>query len=115
QPVAVTFSGLTIRNGTNGNGLAGGIDIQGAANVTVQNSVVANNFAAFFNGGGINFSFAAGGTLTISNSTFSGNNANDKGGAIYNTGATLTILNSTFSANGSMNSTEGGAIMTFGP
>ena len=44
QPIAVTFSGLTIRNGWNGSGYAGGIDIQAAANVAVQNSIVANNY-----------------------------------------------------------------------
>jgi hypothetical protein len=46
------------------------------------------------------------GTLTVTNSTFSGNAAGNFGGAIYNTG-TLTVTNSTFSAN---NANNGGAI-----
>ena len=50
-----------------------------------------------------------GGTLTITNSTFSNNSApNSDGGAIYN-GGTLTITNSTFS-NNSAPVTAGGAI-----
>jgi uncharacterized protein YgiM (DUF1202 family) len=39
------------------------------------------------------------GTLTITNSTISGNNANNAGGGIYNASGTLTITNSTISGN----------------
>ena len=46
-------------------------------------------------GGGI---FNAG-TLTVTNSTFSGNSADGSGGAIFNGVGTLTITNSTFSGN----------------
>ena len=46
-------------------------------------------------GGGI---FNAGGTLTVSDSTFSGNSASADGGGIYSHG-TLTVSNSTFSGN----------------
>ena len=45
------------------------------------------------------------GTLTVSNSTFSGNNIDGFGGGIYNHG-TLTVSNSTFSGN----SVRGGGI-----
>ncbi len=39
------------------------------------------------------------GTLTVTNSTFSGNSAVDGGGGIYNSGGTLTVTDSTFSGN----------------
>src|SRR5262245_64129801 len=69
QPVAVTFAGLTIQNGFNEGG--GGIQIFSSANVTIQNSIIANNTAAFpESGGGIEFRVGSG-TLTVSNTTFS--------------------------------------------
>ena len=39
------------------------------------------------------------GTVTVSNSTFSGNIAAYEGGGIYNFGGTLTVSDSTFSGN----------------
>ncbi len=60
----------------------------------LQNLTIAHGKTTFGNGGGIsNF-----GTLTVANSTFSGNSPALYGGGIYNTG-TLTITNSTFSQN----------------
>jgi uncharacterized repeat protein (TIGR01451 family) len=59
--------------------------------LTVQNSTFSGNSAD--DGGGI----ANWGTLTVQNSTFSGNSADD-GGGIANWG-TLTVQNSTFSGN----------------
>jgi predicted outer membrane repeat protein len=111
QPVAVAFSGLTVRNGYNAGG--GGIQISSSANVTIQNSILANNTAYFpYNGGGIEFKGSSG-ALTVSNSTFSGNGAGGSGAAIANNGAALTILNSSFSGNGAK-SQHGGAIYTAG-
>ncbi len=40
-----------------------------------------------------------GGTLTVTNSTLSGNSADGYGGGIYNDGGTLTVTNSTLSGN----------------
>src|SRR5262245_52764056 len=45
QHVAVTFSGLTVRNGWNEGGA--GIQIMSSANVTIQNSIMANNTSSF--------------------------------------------------------------------
>ncbi|MDQ3817623.1 MAG: DUF5011 domain-containing protein, partial [Acidobacteriota bacterium] len=60
--------------------------------------------ATFRGGGGI---YNIGGTLTVSDCTFSDNSGVDTGGgAIYNS-ATLTVINSTFSGNGGF---AGGAI-----
>ncbi|NEO55449.1 MAG: DUF4347 domain-containing protein [Okeania sp. SIO3B5] len=76
--------------------------LEGAA-LQLENVEVTDGFVTRSNGGGIYNS----GTLTINNSTISGNSANDGGGiyylgigggGIYNTG-TLTISNSTISGN----------------
>jgi CSLREA domain-containing protein len=60
-------------------------------------------------GGGINNS----GTLTVTNSTFSGNTAANGGGGIFNENGTLTVANSTF--NGNSSGYYGGAIMSMSP
>ena len=67
--------------------------IQNFGTLTLTNSTVSGN-TANDNGGGI---FSAGGTLTITNSTVSGNSG--EGGGIHNGGGTLTITNSTVSDN----------------
>jgi predicted outer membrane repeat protein len=114
QPVAVTFSGLTIKNGYNGSesgayptGASGGIQISAPANVTVTNSILSNNHAFNYYGGAICLCHPNG-TLTVRNSTFSGNVA-PTGGAIWNWGD-ATVINSTFFGNRSM---EGGAIHVY--
>jgi hypothetical protein len=78
----------------------GGIYNAGGGTVTVTNSTFSSNPATF--GGGI---YNAG-TVTVTNSTFSGNSTNFDGGGIYNTpSGAVTVTNSTFSSN----STGGGA------
>jgi len=83
----------------------------------VQNLTIANarNNAR---GSGISSS----GTLTVTNSTFSGNSARDDGGGIFSSG-TLTVSNSTFSGNsargrpvfgGTFSGGYGGAIFSSG-
>jgi fibronectin-binding autotransporter adhesin len=124
----VTLDSLTITNGNvpdNG----GGILVDDGATLTLTNCTVAGNSAGA--GGGIffstnctaalrNSSFASnsatnnggaigidsGGTLTITNSIFTGNSA-VRGGAIFSNFATNTLYNCTFSAN---SAEEGGAI-----
>jgi hypothetical protein len=91
----------------------------GSATVTVANSIVSNNSAVFSefpfisggDGGGI---FNRGGTLTITNSSVSQNQAGTSepipggsGGGIFNNG-TLTITNSTINSNGC--AVDGGGI-----
>jgi predicted outer membrane repeat protein len=72
--------------------------------LTVSNSTFSGNEA--YNGGAI---FNDGGTLMVTNSTFSGNSTylDGGGGAISNGGGPLTVSNSTFSGNHAYN---GGAI-----
>ena len=58
-------------------------------------------------GGGIN---NGGGTVTVTNSTLSGNSAatNGSGGGIYNGGGTVTVTNSTLSGNSATDPNNGG-------
>jgi hypothetical protein len=71
----------------------GGIVSGGGTTLTVTNSTFSGNSASFQGGGIFN-----GGTLAIANSTFYGNSAGSEGGGIFN-GGTLTVTNSTFSGN----------------
>ena len=77
------------------NGSGGeGGGIYNVGTLTLTNSTVSGNTAPS-NGGGIyNYS-----TLTLTNSTVSGNAAPTDGGGIYNFGGTLTLTNSTVSGN----------------
>lgn len=90
-----------------GGGVGGGIYNSGG-NLTIANSAVSNNTAGVSdpfplgNGGGIaNF-----GTVTITNSTISGNQGYSSGGGIEN-GGTLTIDSSTVSGNGASGQHDG--------
>ena len=72
--------------------------------LTVTNSTFSGNSA-----GGSGGAIYNAGTLTVTNSTFSGNSApaarRRHGGAIFNDGGTLTVTNSTFSGNSAMRAT----------
>jgi hypothetical protein len=101
-PFTVTISGLTIANGSAGEG--GAISNGGA--LTVTGCTFSGNSAG--NGGGIaNF-----GSLAITGSTFTGNSANSNGGHIGGGGiwnaATVILTNSILSGNSSI--TGGGGI-----
>jgi conflict system STAND superfamily ATPase/helix-turn-helix protein/TIR domain-containing protein len=64
--------------------------------LTLINSTISGNVAAGNGGGADN----EGGTLTLINSTVSGNRANGSGGGIFNSpGGRLTLINSTVSGN----------------
>ena len=104
--VPITLSGLTITGGhaVNDHFSADGGGIYNRdATLTVSNSVISNNYS-LDDGGGI-YSYAAAGSVTIVNSTISGNQAGDPtsgstyGGAIYSSSSPVTIRNSTISAN----------------
>jgi hypothetical protein len=91
----------------NGQGGEGGAILNAdTATLTIINSTLSGNTAGL--GGGVFNS----GTLTIINSTFSSNMASE-GGGIYNSGSgTLTISNSTFSGNAA--SETGGGVFNIG-
>jgi hypothetical protein len=98
--------------GTGGGVLGGGLYVSGAS-LTIASSTIASNQATGGPGGAYgHFGFGYGGglysagTLTVSDSTLSGNSASDYGGGIYNFG-TLTVTNSTLSGNFATNSIFG--------
>ncbi|MBN2303388.1 MAG: DUF11 domain-containing protein [Anaerolineae bacterium] len=97
--IALLLSTATVINSTfSGNqaDVAGGI-VNSDSQLTVTRSTFVNNIATGSLGVGGGLGNA--GTLTITNSTFSGNQADNEGGAIYNQYTTLTVTNSTFSDN----------------
>jgi hypothetical protein len=106
---AVTLSGLTISNG-GGADATDSIDGPGILNtgtLTLSNSTVSGNLS-WNAGGGID----NGGTLTLNKSIVSGNLAYF-GGGIHNSGA-LTLNNSTVSGNGGWAWSFGGGILNVG-
>ncbi len=97
----VGISGLTITNGYVISGGGGILNLGGI--VTINNAVIADNFAKL-GGGGIEQS---GPKLTITNSTIKGNSAGDlDGGAIQNYDD-LTVSNCTISGNAAFSSGGG--------
>ncbi|MCB9135267.1 MAG: hypothetical protein H6636_07560 [Anaerolineales bacterium] len=82
-------------------------DIGGGINnngtITINNSTLTGNSAEW--GGGL-YNF---GSMVLNNSTVSGNSAGSKGGGLYNTG-TLTLNNSTITGNTAL---EGGGIYNY--
>ena len=101
----IEISGLTIRDGREAG--AGGIKNPNA-DVLLENVVVTNNAGlGLWNGGAIMNQ----GTMTIRNSTISGNSAEDTGGGILNL-STLTVEGSTVSGNTAL---SGGGIYTSFP
>jgi hypothetical protein len=99
----ITSNLLPVGDHFNSSGNGAGIYNNGT--LAIDHSTVSGNFFLNFNppgpmlggdGAGI---YSVGGTLTISNSTVSGNRANRAAGGVFN-GGTLEITNSTISGNG---------------
>ncbi|MGH2601267.1 MAG: choice-of-anchor Q domain-containing protein, partial [Dehalococcoidia bacterium] len=100
------FASLTLSGLTLANGRSGdgSAILNASGSLTITNSTFSGNTAD--NGGAIRNN----GSFTITNSTFSGNQASSFGGAIVNDFGSLTITNSTFSGNQA--NFDGGAIFT---
>ncbi len=97
------ISSSTISENSALGSLGGGGILDGGGTVTIANSTISGNSADSGNGGGI-YTL---GVTTITNSTISGNGAaSGNGGGIYTFG-TLTITNSTLSGNAAV---EGGGV-----
>src|SRR5437773_9863519 len=85
-----------------GGGTVGVFSVNSGVTFTVQNLTIADGRRAISNEEG---------TLTVSNSTFSGNSGGGFGaGAILNNGGTATVTNSTFSGNSARGGGGGGII-----
>jgi hypothetical protein len=93
--------------GFGGSGLSV-FSINSGVTVTIQDMTIRDGFSP--EGGGIDNE----GTLTISNSTISGNSAKATGGGIENDSGTLTISNSTMSGNSTTANGPGGGIYNDG-
>jgi parallel beta-helix repeat protein len=96
----VTLSGMTITGGTVPDGYGGGVFIDNE-NVTILDSVITGNtVGATTSTGGGGIGVYAGGSLTVRNTTISGNTASGWGGGIYfRTDGSLLLENSTISGN----------------
>jgi len=97
----VTIFGFTITNGLAADGNGGG-GILNHGGLTLSDSIVSNSLNVAGTGGGI--SCNGGGTLTVTNSTVSGNSATSifgaAGGGIFSTdGVTVTVISSTINGN----------------
>ena len=101
--VTASISGLTIADGNASGGPAalgngGGIFIYNGGTLTVSNSTISGNTTGGGGSGDQGGGIWSAGTLTVSNSTISGNTAS-YGGGIFSGGGTLTVSNSTISGN----------------
>ena len=94
--------------GNNGTGDVRVFSVGSGVTVTLNSLIITKGMISGADGGGIYNS----GTLTVTNSTLSGNTA-DRGGGIYNnTGSTLHVTNSSILNNTTHN--DGGGIYNFG-
>lgn len=115
----LSLNGVTVSNGcADGNPSSdpaahgGGLYVRSGGTVTITNSTFSNNTARYF-GGGLN---NGGGTLTISDSTISNNTAvttgSSGGGGGLYNSGTTTITGSTFSGNSAASGYGGGGVLT---
>jgi uncharacterized repeat protein (TIGR01451 family)/CSLREA domain-containing protein len=110
--VPVILDGLVFSNGFNSSGSGGAIliDASGAkVAVTIRNSTIIGSYSLGGDGGGIWIGITD--SLTLINSTVSGNQAGVRGGGIWNQG-TLLLVNSTVDGNTTAGS--GGGIYNAG-
>jgi len=102
---------LTVSDCTiSGNDSSGIYNNKGSISLTVNNSTISGNSAV--NGSGI---YNSSSSMSINDSTISGNTSSENGGGIYNASGSATISNSTISDNASLNgggiyNTESGKI-----
>ncbi len=102
---------LTATNSTfsdnQSDGYRGGGIVNVVGAVTLTNSTVSGNTSAGQGAGGI-WNWLGGSTLTLINSTVSGNTGNQYAGGIRNSGGTLKLVNSTVTGNRDVGGGAGG-------
>ena len=103
----VNLNNITIADGSSAASGYYGGGVECFGTLTVTNSTFSGNFSGSYGGGIFN-----GGILTVTETTFSANSAG-RAGAIWNDG-TLIVTNSIFSANGNTNTFYGGGIVNEG-
>ena len=114
------YSTLTIKNNslvtanrvTVGDSDGGGAIIHAGVLMTISDSKISNNSSTDGEGGAITI-WARNGSSNISDSLFSGNSADSRGGAISHNAGTLLITNSHFTNNSA--AFDGGALLISGP
>ncbi len=94
----------------NGSNAGSGGGIENNGTLTLNNSTVTGNSSTGANGGGIDNT----GTLTVSYSTISGNTANQNGGGISSEAGTITVSDTTISGN-TADGDGGGIDLAAGP
>ena len=94
------LTGVTIADG-DASFDGGGIFVEDAASLTLEDSTVSDNEAPY--GGGI----YSEGTITIRRSTIEGNDVSTAGGGLYLDGGNATLISSTVSGNGSLEGAGG--------
>ena len=102
----VTLNSLTISDGNDDIGGAGGGILTSNSNLRIENCTLSHNSA--FTGGAIHFTD---GKLTITNSTLAQNTATTGGGAIAQNGGTLSISHSTIANNKALSNGSGGGLL----
>jgi hypothetical protein len=101
---ALALNDLTIAHGDASS--AGGVIENGGTTLTITNCTFSNNLTTVITNEG------SPSVLTVANSIFSGNTADE--GIIFNNGGTLTVTNSTFSGNTSTSDLGSGGIINGG-
>ena len=90
----LTLTNSTVSGNTSQDAGGGIYNAEYGGTLTLTDSIVSNNTA--YAGGGIYNNFS---TMTMNNSTVSGNTSQDNGGGIYNNQGTATLTNNTVSGN----------------
>jgi len=104
--VPVTIENIGFTNGKNSDSTSGGgaILAESCANITIKDSAFTSCSATIANGGAI---YLNGGTLTLSNTSFTGNSSGYNGGAIFVKTGTLEMNSGTIAANTAIGSGGG--------
>jgi hypothetical protein len=98
----LTLLETTVDRGVGFGGGGGGGVFNLRGTVTITNSTISGNFTPVRTGRGGGV-FNGSGTVTITNSAISGNSANYDGGGVLNEAGTLTLTDSTISGNSAYN------------